>query len=29
VAKANAFVDVRHTLEIFGTCSGCADSGRG
>lgn len=27
VAKANAFVDVRHTLEIFGTCSACAGAG--
>jgi Fur family ferric uptake transcriptional regulator len=27
MAKANAFVDVRHTLEIFGTCSECAVTG--
>ncbi len=24
VADGNGFVDVQHTLEIFGTCSGCA-----
>lgn len=24
IATANGFTDVSHTLEIFGTCSGCA-----
>lgn len=24
VARANGFTDVRHTLEIFGTCAACA-----
>jgi Fur family ferric uptake transcriptional regulator len=24
VARENGFVDVRHTLEVFGTCSRCA-----
>lgn len=27
VAAANGFVDVSHTLEIFGTCSDCAAPG--
>lgn len=27
VADLHGFVDVRHTLEIFGTCRACADAG--
>jgi Fur family ferric uptake transcriptional regulator len=27
VAEANGFVDVSHTLEVFGTCSSCAAKG--
>jgi len=26
VAEAEGFVDVDHTIEVFGTCAGCAVS---
>jgi Fur family transcriptional regulator, ferric uptake regulator len=28
MATRNGFVDVSHTLEIFGTCAGCAEDAR-
>ena len=28
VARAHEFVDVSHTIEIFGTCAACAEAGR-
>jgi Fur family ferric uptake transcriptional regulator len=28
MATRNGFVDVSHTLEIFGTCAGCAEDDR-
>jgi len=28
VAESEGFVDVDHTVEIIGTCTGCANSGR-
>ena len=27
VAQAHGFTDVSHTVEVFGTCAGCAGSG--